>query len=65
MLKQALKGINHPVFLRDHGQSKSTYNLIYGDKPFKLHEVNCQEENLGMPSTSFWMSKQIVYMLVN
>lgn len=53
MLKQALKGINHPVFLRDHGQSKSTYNLIYGDKPFKLHEVNCQEENLGMPSTSF------------
>lgn len=54
MIKQALKGIKYPVFLRDHWQSKSTYDLIYGDEPCKLHKVGgSKEEILGRPGTSF------------
>ena len=66
MIKQALRAIKYPVFLRDHWQSKSTYDLIYGDEPCKLHKVGgIKEEILGRPGTSFWMSKQIGYMLIN
>lgn len=59
MLKQALKGINHPVLLKDHGQSKSTYDLIYGDEPCKLHKAG------GGAKKKIWVGMAQVFACPN